>query len=628
MNSKMQYKIDLKALSYFSLLMLLGLFIYSLARLVFFGSNLSYFSQQSSENIALAFVHGLRFDLASLMMINAPLLLLVLIASPIKRFSPALPKLMSIWFLLSNIPLLLSNFSDAAYFPFTGRRSGLEVAAMLPDMMDQTRQLFGQFWPLMLIAFGFVALLIWATRWLNQKSPRAQVNILVYSSLVICFLALTVLSIRGGLQRKPIRAIHAYSWPDAELGPLVLNTSFTLIKQKGSQLKTVDFFSSDAKARQELSPAITPPSSKPSKDNVVIIILESLGLEYFAPPFGKVGYAPFLQSLSEQGTFFANGFANGRRSIDAVPSILAGIPSLMSEPFVRSPYQGDTLYGIGNILKEHGYKTWFFHGAKNGSMYFDAITERLGMDNYMGKNEYDNDDDFDGNWGIFDEPFLQFMAQQLKQSPTPFLASVFTLSSHNPYTLPEQYQGKIAKGEIPMHSVVRYTDIALQHFFNTIKTAPWYKDTLFVITSDHTSDNFDPDFATPLGRHRIPIILYHPQGKMKSQVRFDIAQQLDIPATIVDYLNIDAGDKLLPFGESLLKTKRQGGAFFKELNDYWLVENSNYIRMDQSLQFSEAQALPFIGQKSEEKSQLKQKLKAYTQLYHNGLINNSLYQSN
>lgn len=628
-----QHKVNLRPLLYQVSLSLLTLLAYSLIRFIFYVDNSDYFARSDLQSIMTAFMHGVRFDLSSIAMINAPLLLLLLLLSPFKAAINWLPRFTLTFFLLLNIPFLLSNFADIAYFPFSGRRSGFEVMALAPDLIGQGWQLAGQFWYLAVFAAVLVLAIIGISRSLYVRLPHFEICLLLYPLLVVAFVSVTVVSARGGLQSKPIRSVHAYSWPSAELGPLVLNTSFTLIKKKGSEIKPLRFFHSDEHARQLLGNVIAQkPKNTSPNDNVIIIILESFGLEYLGPPYGKVGYAPFLQSLIEQGTFFPNGFANGRRSIDAVPSILAGIPSLMSEPLVRSAYQGNTLYGIGNILKPYNYETWFFHGAKNGSMYFDAISRRLGMDNYIGRTEYDNDSDYDGNWGIFDEPFLQNMAETLNRSPTPFLASVFTLSSHNPYTLPEEYKGKIAEGSIPMHRVVRYTDMALRKFFETIKSMPWYKDTLFVITADHTSDNHDPDFASSLGRHRVPIILYHPDGKIKNEVRLDVAQQTDIPATIVDYLNINEQDKLLPFGQSLLNTKRQGQALFKEVNDYWLVSDNAYVRMNQDLQLSSVQPLPspfFVTKQdylsAKQQEILGEKLKAYTQLYNNGLINNSLY---
>ena len=102
-------------------------------------------------------------------------------------------------------------------------------------------------------------------------------------------------------------------------------------------------------------------------------------------------------------------------------------------------------------------------------MNFDSFVKTIGVDNYYGMNEYNNSKDYDGNWGIFDEPFLQFMVDKVSDFPQPFFTGVFTLSSHHPYTIPQQHIGRFAKGPIPILEPVMYVDYALQKFFEKAK---------------------------------------------------------------------------------------------------------------------------------------------------------------
>jgi uncharacterized sulfatase len=89
------------------------------------------------------------------------------------------------------------------------------------------------------------------------------------------------------------------------------------------------------------------------------------------------------------------------------------MPKLMDEPYITSKYQANNIAGLASILKPFGYSSAFFHGARNGSMGFEGFSQIAGFQQYYGLNEYPNKKDFDGNWGIFDEPFLQFCAQKL-----------------------------------------------------------------------------------------------------------------------------------------------------------------------------------------------------------------------
>ena len=154
--------------------------------------------------------------------------------------------------------------------------------------------------------------------------------------------------------------------------------------------------------------------------NIVIIIVESLSAEFTGIGNPGHGYTPFLDSLAEKGLYFKNRFANGRRSIDAPPSILAGLPHLRDETFFCAEFK--TLHGLGTVLKSHGYNTSFFHGGKNGTMFFDVFSRRMGFDDYYGLNEYPNPQDSDGIWGIYDESVSAIFrpaSSRAARSPSP-----------------------------------------------------------------------------------------------------------------------------------------------------------------------------------------------------------------
>ncbi len=136
----------------------------------------------------------------------------------------------------------------------------------------------------------------------------------------------------------------------------------------------------------------------------------------------------------QQGLTFTNAFANGKRSIEALPSILSSLPAIMDNAFVTSLYSSNPIESLAAILKNKGYQTSFFHGGKNGTMGFDNFTKLVGIDAYFGLNEYPNEEDYDGNWGIYDEPYLQYFCNQISLMKEPFFTSVFTLSSHHPYS--------------------------------------------------------------------------------------------------------------------------------------------------------------------------------------------------
>ena len=181
-----------------------------------------------------------------------------------------------------------------------------------------------------------------------------------------------------------------------------------------------------------------------TKPNVVIILLESFSKEY--TQLKNPEATPYLNELAKKSVFFDKAYANGRRSIEGVASVLSGIPALMEEPFVNSEFSANQIIGLGTLLGSNGYHTSFFHGAKNGSMHFDQFSKSVGIENYFGKSEYPNALDDDGTWGIFDEPFLRWTCAKYSDFPKPFFSTIFTLSSHQPFKIPDQFENDFSDG--------------------------------------------------------------------------------------------------------------------------------------------------------------------------------------
>ena len=107
--------------------------------------------------------------------------------------------------------------------------------------------------------------------------------------------------------------------------------------------------------------------------NVVIIILESFSKEYVGYYNNGKGYTPFLDSLINYSLVMERAYANGIKSIEALPSIVSSIPTLMNNPFITSIYATNKYYSLPLLLKREGYSTSFFHGGNRGTMGFYSL---------------------------------------------------------------------------------------------------------------------------------------------------------------------------------------------------------------------------------------------------------------
>ena len=409
-----------------------------------------------------------------------------------------------------------------------------------------------------------------------QKAPKKLVPYFLFSILTLCVAALfAVGGIRGDFRHstRPINLVDANRHVEKPVqANLVLNSVFSFFRTiTTNNFKEVHFV--DEKFIEEnIKPyKYYPRENVEPKPNVVIFILESFGKEY-SGAFNKnsgiknfESYTPFFDSLATQSLIATNAFANGRQSIHGMSSVLAGIPSL-KDAFTSSPFSNQKIQSVVSVANEMGYDTSFFHGAPNGSMGFLGFGNILGFKHYYGKTEFNNDAEFDGIWGIWDEPFFQFFAQTLNQKKSPFLATVFSVSSHHPFKIPAKYEGKFKKGPLEIHEPIGYTDFALKKFFETAKKMPWYENTIFVFVADHTNQVGYPEYEKAMNRFAIPIMFYSPNEKYKLHGEITTpAQQMDIYPTLADLMGYNK--PIRSWGRSLVSGK----------NEEYLIVNSDSI---------------------------------------------------
>jgi phosphoglycerol transferase MdoB-like AlkP superfamily enzyme len=548
--------------------------IYQFCRIVFLLFNKSYFPN-ITPNI---FLGGVVYDLSAIGFTNLFFILLHLIPGNFK-YKPNYQKRLKIAFFAVNLVFIATNFVDFEYFKFTGRRSsfGLITAKGMENEIGGLIPLFLiNYWYLP-IGFVLLSVVVWKLlsnpKTVNQIDKLSKKEIIQQYFILLLVLAFGFLFARGGFQTKPIRIVDAVNYTSIGNTAVVLNTPFSILKTIGSKESLIDpKFYSKKELDQIFNPVVASnPTGTPTKKNLVVIILESFGDENI-----HLGYTPFLDSLITKSYYFKNGFANGKVSIDAVPSTMSSIPSLMNTPMISSGYSLNEVYGLPKILKKQGYNTSFFHGAFNGSQNFDQYCKVAGFDHYYGKNEYPKEGSFDGTWGIFDEEFLQFFCDQVNTFQSPFFASIFTISSHIPYTIPEKYKGKFPKGTTEIHESIGYTDYALRQFFEKAKKQDWYKNTLFVFTADHTSSSGKGKYTTNVGKFRIPIFFFDPSKPEFSGVTEKNFQQIDILPSVLDYLNIK--DTIVTYGKSYRSDKDFVVTYVDNVYNY--IHQDYYLAFD------------------------------------------------
>ncbi len=562
--------------------LLLLVLTYQLCRLSFLLANFNYFSASAPTHIFSAFVYGIRFDLNAIILINLPFIFIHIL--PLKLFFSALTQtLLKILFFAVNIPSILLNCIDLEYFKYQGKRTTadlFQLFGMGDDMKNTLPRMIMDFWYVLVIFIVLTAFLIILYNRIKIPSmPIEGKNKKLAWLMVLPLLAVFFVGGRGGIQYKPIGIMAAARHTTPQLVPLVLNTPFTVLKTYGKKNLEEKKYLPDDEALTYFNKDHLLKSNRNFKPlNVVIIILESFSSEYIGAFNNGNGYTPFLDSLMHEGLTFSNAYANAKKSIDGIPAVLASMPTLMTGSYVSSPYNGNKLNSVAGILKSKGYSSAFFHGGNNGTMNFDNFTLLTGFDKYYGRKEYPKNN-YDGHWGVFDENFYYFFIEKCSSMQSPFVNAFFSLSSHHPYTLPNEYKGRFKKGTLPIHESIGYADYSLQCFFNKAKETEWYKNTLFVITADHTGPSEKAYYNTKLGMFRIPILFYQPGTNLKGWDS-NVTQQTDILPGILDYLNYD--EPFSAFGNSLLDTTRSPFAVNFAGDVYQAMDNNYLIQFDGS----------------------------------------------
>jgi phosphoglycerol transferase MdoB-like AlkP superfamily enzyme len=623
--------------------------VYVLSRVAYLVVNYSFFGQDLTWSHLLEMMGGgLLFDTAAILVTNIPYIVLMLFPLHLKETKVWQQVCRWVYLVINGVALAM-NLADAVYFKYTMRRTTSTVFSEFSNDNNLGRIILTEAMNhvILILLFGLVLWVLWKC----YVQPRLLTNVRRwwhYDLAMLLSLAavapFVVAGIRGGFATavRPIAISNANQFANRPIeAALVLNTPFAIYRTIDTNVFTLpDYFDNPEELATIYSPVHAAPGDSLIRKNVVVLIVESFGREYIGALNANLegglykGYTPFVDSLVAQSITFSRSFCNGRKSIDGMPSILSSIPMFV-EPFFLTPSSMNQVSGIASLLAAEGYSTAFFHGAQRGSMGFQAFARATGFQEYYGREDFEADDRFegadafDGTWAIWDEPFLQYFATKMSEMREPFMTSVFTASSHHPYIVPEKYRDRFPEEGIEIHKCIRYTDMALSRFFKKARRQDWFKNTIFVLTSDHTNLSDHPYYQTDLGGFCSPIIIYEPGNPERQPEMIDkIAQQIDILPTVLGMLHYPK--PYFAFGIDLLNTPAEDTWAVNYLNGVYQYVKHNYL-----LQFDGQNTIGFyslndsvmnrnlVGKISEQ-PQMERELKAIIQQYMERMINDRL----
>ncbi len=525
-----------------------------ICRAVFYLYNAALIGPLSPGEIAQLLAGALKFDTSSVIYADGVFILLSLLPLHVRERRWYRGVMFGYYVVVNSLLVVATNLADTVYFRYTQKRFTSDEIFFADN--DNSLQLVGKFmaenWYLVLVWVILTVLLAWAYRRRVREESLLRRGWPYYAGGVVLLAVAAGLSIagmRGGMTRmtRPITLSNATLYTsESSKANLILSNPFCILRTAGSS-SSVKFprYFSDEELPMRFTPVHQPADSTAlnlAGRNIVVFILESMSAEHSAwlcpeiyADLPQKGFTPFLDSLMREGLTFRRMYANGTRSIQAMPSVLGSIPSFRT-PFVLMPQSLGQSRQLPAMLAGQGYSTAFFCGSEHGSMGFGAYARSAGVERLVSREDYEarhGTDDFDGYWGIWDEPFLQFFGEELSSMPEPFFASLFTLSSHHPFVVPERYAATLPEGYTKIHKGVAYDDQAFRRFYERFGEEEWFRRTIFVFVADHvSSEKFADKTRSYPGNMHILAFIHTPDGALRGQID-EITQQLDLMPTLL-----------------------------------------------------------------------------------------------
>ena len=409
------------------------------------------------------------------------------------------------------------------------------------------------------------------------SSPRSK----GLTSIVLFLLTGALfLPIRGGVTVSTMNIGHAYFSERMFLNHAAINPTFNLLYSFSKsedfasqyQFYAIDEATSVFKQLNEQLPNDSIPQLlNTDRPNIILFMLESFSYHEATDSI----IAPNMYRFTKEGVTFENFYANSFRTDRGIVSILSGYPSQPTAAILKYPQKTSNLPTIPQYLKSAGYK--------NQSMYYGGDINFANMRSYFigacGIEDIISDKDFPvkdrmTKWGVPDKPLLERVSTDLKekQQNSPFFKIILTLSSHEPFDVPNN------KFEEPFLNSVNYTDECIGKFVDQLKTNGLWDNTLIIFLADHAMQKYPQGYSNnDKIRFQIPLIWIGGAIKQPTVIS-DYSSQNDLAATLLSQLNIEHSEFI--FSKDVLNPESQKFSFFSYVNGFSMFNSTGTFTFD------------------------------------------------
>jgi len=547
--------------------------IFFIGRVVLFGIYYDRISE-SGVNYYMSFLYGLKMDT---MMASALLVIPLLVLS----FTPQIlakvaDRVLRVYFV---VVLGLLIYVENATIPFFAQydvRPNYKFVEYLAYPQEVIGMILADYKMALLIAFAMIGLFVWFY-WRQSRESFVPLFKLHYWKRALLFLPLGILlfiGIRSSFGHRAANISDALYSSSRIVNEVTKNSLYSVLyaiyanKKYASKVvkRYGDMNSSEAMQRvsirlgieeSDLYSKVSPfsrtskthfPSQK--KKNLVIFLQESLGYQFVSSEI-----TPELLKLQKEGLWFDEVYSNGTRSVRGIAGMASGILAIPGKGVVKRNKSQQEFFTFASLLKPKGYHTAFLYGGESRFDNMRAWFLGNGFDEIVEQKDY-KDPAFVATWGVSDEDLADKANErfsQLYKEGKPFAAMMFSSSNHSPFEYPD---GRIevvdGVDKYSLENAVKYADYAIGKFFRDAKKLEYYKDTVFVVVSDHNIRVYGDD-VVPVDMFHIPALIIGEGIEPKFYTK--IASQPDVLATALDYLGEEFTTPIL--GHSIFSDKKK-----------------------------------------------------------------------
>jgi phosphoglycerol transferase MdoB-like AlkP superfamily enzyme len=434
--------------------------------------------------------------------------------------------------------------------------------------------------------------------------------------VIICLL---FLGIRGSVGKSAINQSSAFYSSTIFLNHTAINTTWNLlasfIESSEDTKRNPYVFMEEDEAKKIVDSLFTQPTTSTlilntPKPNILLIVLEGWTADVIAPLGGEPNVTPNLNALCGEGLLFDQFYANGNRTDKGLAAIISSQPSLAHSSIINNIQKFTSLPSIPSVLKPLGYRSSFYYGGASEFANMKGYWLSAGYDHIIDLNNFTLQQR-NAEWGVHDDVLWQKVQEGLATTKAPFFATVLTLSSHEPFTVPHRNPTFDGKDDPNLYrNSVNFADKALGAFFDKAKQQPWYANTLVLIVSDHGHQWPKDRLAYDPQRFHIPLLLTGGAlaESFRGTVNHILAGQVDVAATLLHQLRVPSTN--FTWSRNVLDSAYTPFATFVYNDGIGYVHPKGTIVFDQ-----ESKQRILSSGDSSQFSQIEKKARAYEQIY-------------